>query len=415
MSTPEQTPDPDASEVRVTDCPGSPGQALITLPFSRLDTQAWLLEIGVDRETLPLLRAAIDAYTPADEAAGPGCCDCDESFPDPCPGQANQTAGPDDTDVSEGEFDRAMAEGVPVEIATGPPPTYGAHRCGNCNGVDPDACLMNPGQVTDAASLRRAVYRILNVETEFVGCPSATTDRIMAVVQDRIDQQREQAEAEVRELRAERQDAVDLIPAESPSDRVRRILEQVKPGLSPRERLLVDDLMARTGASSQIYSEPAPGDTAVRKALIDALRAAAYDCRGQDQCGLTEQECADAHPVMVTAATNPVEWTTIDGPVGALADVALGVVQPRLDQAEAALGRVRKAVAERRTEVAEYEAENPPSAWSDAVTVTCARVEDALRPRPESQGIRALAGVAARQARGNETAPSGGTDTPKES
>lgn len=59
------------------------------------------------------------------------------------------------------------------------------------------------------------------------------------------------------------------------------------------------------------------------------------------------------------------------------------------DEARAALERVRKVVAERRAEVAEHEAENPPSAWSDAVTVTCDRIEDALRPKPEPQGIRA--------------------------
>ncbi|URN11327.1 hypothetical protein LUW77_03280 [Streptomyces radiopugnans] len=53
----------------------------------------------------------------------------------------------------------------------------------------------------------------------------------------------------------------------------------------------------------------------------------------------------------------------------------------------AALDRVRAAIAERRTEVAEYEAEQPPSAWSDAVTVTCDRIEDALRQPAPSPGV----------------------------
>lgn len=94
-------------------------------------------------------------------------------------------AEPDDTNVTGPEFDRMMAEGTPVQIAAGPPDTHGAHRCGNCSGIDPDTCLLNPNR-GGPVDLRTAVYRILNVETEFVGCPSATTDRIMAEVQARI-------------------------------------------------------------------------------------------------------------------------------------------------------------------------------------------------------------------------------------
>ena len=50
--------------------------------------------------------------------------------------------------------------------------------------------------------------------------------------------------------------------------------------------------------------------------------------------------------------------------------------------------RVRKALAERRAEVADYETERPASAWSDAVTVTCNRIDDALRVFPPPIGIR---------------------------
>jgi chromosome segregation ATPase len=60
----------------------------------------------------------------------------------------------------------------------------------------------------------------------------------------------------------------------------------------------------------------------------------------------------------------------------------------RAQQAEAATARVRAAIGRRRTEVAEFEAEHEPSAWSDAVTVTCARIEDALRPLPDPIAIR---------------------------
>jgi hypothetical protein len=66
------------------------------------------------------------------------------------------------------------------------------HRCGNCSGIDPDTCLMNPDR-GGPVDLRTAVYRILNVETEFIGCPSATTDRIMAEVQAARDRELRQA------------------------------------------------------------------------------------------------------------------------------------------------------------------------------------------------------------------------------
>jgi hypothetical protein len=52
------------------------------------------------------------------------------------------------------------------------------------------------------------------------------------------------------------------------------------------------------------------------------------------------------------------------------------------------LSRVRKAIKERRTEVAEYEAENQPSPWSNAVTVTCDRIVDALLVPPPSVPVR---------------------------
>ena len=55
------------------------------------------------------------------------------------------------------------------------------------------------------------------------------------------------------------------------------------------------------------------------------------------------------------------------------------------------IDRAHQAMAERLAEVAEREADGvlpfgtPGASWCDAVTVTCARIEDALRERPESQ------------------------------
>lgn len=59
----------------------------------------------------------------------------------------------------------------------------------------------------------------------------------------------------------------------------------------------------------------------------------------------------------------------------------------RLQQAKDAIARVRQVLAERRAEVAEDEAENGPSSWSDAAIVTCVRVEEALREPAESFGL----------------------------
>lgn len=59
------------------------------------------------------------------------------------------------------------------------------------------------------------------------------------------------------------------------------------------------------------------------------------------------------------------------------------------DTAQAALERVRKAIADRRADVADYEAENPPSGWSDGVANTCDRIEEALNAQPPQCFVRA--------------------------
>jgi transposase-like protein len=70
-----------------------------------------------------------------------------------------------------------------------------------------------------------------------------------------------------------------------------------------------------------------------------------------------------------------------------LTQAAMAVRDTELEQLREQVERVRKVVAERRTELAEYEAEHEPSAWSDAVSVTCSRIDDALRVFPEPDGI----------------------------
>lgn len=64
-------------------------------------------------------------------------------------------------------------------------------------------------------------------------------------------------------------------------------------------------------------------------------------------------------------------------------------------EARGQVARVREAIAERRTEVAERETDGmlpfgtPGASWCDAVSVTCSRVEDALRVFPPPGLIRA--------------------------
>jgi hypothetical protein len=107
----------------------------------------------------------------------------------------------------------------------------------------------------------------------------------------------------------------------------------------------------------------------LRERYAAAIRKAAYRATG----GSLD---------IATDAEDPVTAAVL-----AVRDDELQRLRAQLAEARGQVERVRKAVAERRTEVAEYEAENEPSAWSDAVSVTCARIEDALRVFPESGGI----------------------------
>lgn len=73
--------------------------------------------------------------------------------------------------------------------------------------------------------------------------------------------------------------------------------------------------------------QTAAGD--LRQLLIDAIRAATYDCDGN--CGVAEQECIDAHPMQVAAYHHDVV-ASVWAPVGALADIALAVLRAAQEQ-----------------------------------------------------------------------------------
>lgn len=81
----------------------------------------------------------------------------------------------------------------------------------------------------------------------------------------------------------------------------------------------------------------------------------------------------------------PVDWQAI----AKQRERELKKVGEARHRAEQAIARVRAVIAERRTEVAEREADGmlpfgtPSASWCDAITVTCGRIEDALRTPAE--------------------------------
>jgi hypothetical protein len=83
--------------------------------------------------------------------------------------------------------------------------------------------------------------------------------------------------------------------------------------------------------------------------------------------------------------TAPVDWQAI----AKQHERELKRIGEARHRAEQALARVRAVIAERRTEVAERETDGmlpfgtPGASWCDAITVTCARIEDALRTPAE--------------------------------
>ncbi|WP_431781740.1 hypothetical protein [Streptomyces chumphonensis] len=101
-------------------------------------------------------------------------------------------------------------------------------------------------------------------------------------------------------------------------------------------------------------------------------------------------EAARAYVAAMAATPWDLDGTVLDDLAAAaitVADEETADLRKRAEQAEAALARVRAVVTERRAEVAEYEAESPPSGWSDAVTVTCDRIDYALRAPAKPQAV----------------------------
>lgn len=134
------------------------------------------------------------------------------------------------------------------------------------------------------------------------------------------------------------------------------------------------------------------------------------DCPGIDQPAPAPTALRERYAAAIASYDHAVGHATDPAPSGhhhGQADAVLAVRDRELEQlraqvaelieqlraTEAAIARVREAIVERRAEVADREPDGmhpmgtPAASWCDAVAVTCARIEDALRPCPESQGI----------------------------
>ncbi|SOD80079.1 hypothetical protein SAMN06272781_6857 [Streptomyces sp. 1222.2] len=130
-----------------------------------------------------------------------------------------------------------------------------------------------------------------------------------------------------------------------------------------------------------------------RPPTVDQLRNLA----DRAEHGLTADEQARLRDGIARLAEyeHTINWHTTCTGCARILDSCIRDTE-RAERAEAALERVRKVLADRRTEVAEREADGmlpfgaPGASWCDAVTVTCARVEDALRTPAEPQGVPAL-------------------------
>ncbi|MFE2712277.1 hypothetical protein ACFXKI_09870 [Streptomyces mirabilis] len=74
----------------------------------------------------------------------------------------------------------------------------------------------------------------------------------------------------------------------------------------------------------------APTDQSeLRDLIAEKLRAAAFECDGK--CGLSEQDCYDAHPISFSAMSNGL--THVTGSVTAIADAVLAVLPKPVDRA----------------------------------------------------------------------------------
>lgn len=145
----------------------------------------------------------------------------------------------------------------------------------------------------------------------------------------------------------------------------------------------VREELARTTANNPPTSSDAADNPALRKRIAAAIHR--YD----NEHALSGNDIPSRHHYGEADAILPI----LDRETAQLRrerDMALNAA----GEARGAIDRVRKVLAERRAEVADREADGmlpfgtPGASWCDAITVTCARVDDALRILPPAAAIR---------------------------
>ncbi|MFI5985088.1 hypothetical protein ACIBEA_30005 [Streptomyces sp. NPDC051555] len=147
------------------------------------------------------------------------------------------------------------------------------------------------------------------------------------------------------------------------------------------EKLLADADQHEECAAKANIAEARIAHSSMAAAFRDAVEYVRRDHDAAGQHAARFQARIDAARTWARQNSDPEQQTELLG-------VLRGDQPKDLTELRGQIDRVRAAVAERRAEVADYEAENLPSAWSDAVTVTCDRIDYALQIFPPPTGIR---------------------------
>jgi hypothetical protein len=108
-----------------------------------------------------------------------------------------------------------------------------------------------------------------------------------------------------------------------------------------------EELLAAYDASRGAAAPSAPAErAALRDRIAERLTAAAFECDGK--CGLSEQDCYDAHPISFSVMSNGVTHVT-----GSVTEIAAAVLAVLPEPADADLRR-QLAAAERIRENADF-------------------------------------------------------------
>lgn len=137
-----------------------------------------------------------------------------------------------------------------------------------------------------------------------------------------------------------------------------------------------DDCQAYATAVAEDFPTPAP-EPGLREQYAAAIRDAAYHCDGN--CGMSERECGDAHPIQVGMWIHGV-IAEVSGTPEMLADAVLAVRDRRLEQLreerDASDDAARRLLAQRQEMAAERYAWQERGDRAEAALANVARLAD---------------------------------------